>query len=94
MVSTAELSQSGPMRRGRTVRITKRQHSNFFYDRKNQQEDKTHLADFVFENFQNTKKGGIQPNGRRLNIMTSKDIDEERPLNNAESEDGALEKLS
>ena len=76
------------------MRAVKRQHSNFFYDRNNKQEDKTHLADFVFEEFQNNKKGGIQPNGRRINIMTSKDIDDERPLNNADSEDAALEKLS
>ena len=76
------------------MRAVKRQHSNFFYDRKNKQEDKTHLADFVFEEFQNNRKGGIQPNGRRINIMTSKDIDDERPLNNADSEDAALEKLS
>lgn len=38
--------------------------------------------------------GGIQANGKKLNIMTSKDIDLERPLNNAEDEDDALQKLS
>ena len=59
VVSTSDISQVGNMRRGKTMRAMQRQHNNFFYDRKNQQTDKTQVADFVFEEFQNNKKGGI-----------------------------------
>ena len=33
------------------------------------------LADFVFEELEDSRTGGIQPGGKKINAMTKKDID-------------------
>lgn len=50
------------------------------------------LADFVFEEIPDKKAGGIQPDGKRINVMTAKDLN--APVNNATNEEEALEKLA
>ena len=50
------------------------------------------MADFVFEEIPDNKIGGIQADGRRINVMTAKDLN--APVNNAAGEAEALEKLA
>ena len=62
------------------------------FERANNKDGGDELADFVFEEIPDSSTGGIQPGGRRINVMTSKDLN--KPLNNAAGEAEALEKLS